>query len=44
MIMLIEITEMTVSIDELKQLLNKNTEGMTIHVMHEDIFNSMHKV
>ena len=44
MIMLIEITEMIVSIDELKQLLNKNTEGMTIHVMHEDIFNSMHKV
>lgn len=44
MIMLIDITEMTVSIDELKTILSDRLDTMEIHVMHEDIFNSMHRI
>jgi len=44
MIMLIEISEMSCELDELQKTLNQETEGMTIHVMHENIFNSMHRV
>ena len=33
-----------ISIDELKKDLQENVEGMEIHVMHEDIFNSMHRI
>lgn len=44
MIMLIDITEMTVSVDELKTILSDRLDTMEIHVMHEDIFNSMHRI
>lgn len=44
MIMFIDITKMNVELDQLKSDLNKNVEGMIIHVMHEDIFNSMHRI
>ena len=44
MIMLIDITEMNISIDQLRENLKKNVKGMDIHVMHEDIFNTMHKI
>lgn len=44
MVMLIDITEMNCDIEELKARLAKNVADMTIHVMHEDIFNSMHKI
>lgn len=44
MIMLIDITEMKISIEELKQNLQENVKSMNIHVMHEDIFNSMHRI
>ncbi|MEG0157432.1 MAG: ACT domain-containing protein [Anaerovoracaceae bacterium] len=44
MVMLVEITEMTCQLEELKATLDQNVDGMTIHVMHEDIFNSMHRV
>ena len=44
MVMLIDISKMNCEIDELKESLMKNVSGMTIHVMHEDIFNSMHRV
>ncbi|MEG0291195.1 MAG: ACT domain-containing protein [Anaerovoracaceae bacterium] len=44
MVMLIDITAMTASIDELKANLEKSLDAMTIHVMHEDIFNSMHRI
>lgn len=44
MIMIIDISEMNCKIDELQNNLEAKTKGMTIHVMHEDIFNSMHRV
>lgn len=44
MIMLIDISKMNCELDSLKENLSKNVSGMTIHVMHEDIFNSMHRI
>lgn len=44
MVMLIDISEMNCEIDELKQKLSANVPTMTVHVMHEDIFNSMHRI
>lgn len=44
MIMIIEITEMNCEIDELRKRLAANVPDMVIHVMHEDIFNSMHRI
>lgn len=46
MIMLAEIDNSKVSFDILTKKLDKVGEdmGMKIHVMHEDIFNSMHKI
>ncbi len=44
MIMLIDITEMNVDIAELTTRLEENVKDMKIHVMHEDIFNSMHRI
>lgn len=44
MVMLIDISKMNCDLDALKENLEKNVQGMTIHVMHEDIFNSMHRI
>lgn len=44
MVMLIDISALTCSLEQLKTDLDKNVQGMTIHVMHEDIFNSMHRI
>ena len=44
MIMLIDIGKMTIDIKTLQDNLEKNVDDMVIHVMHEDIFNSMHRV
>ena len=44
MIMLIDIQKMTCDLDELKKTLEENVPSMQIHVMHEDIFNSMHRI
>jgi len=44
MVMLIDITKMNCDIDGLKQRLSANVPTMTVHVMHEDIFNSMHRI
>ncbi|QHI71316.1 ACT domain-containing protein [Aminipila terrae] len=44
MIMLIDISKMNCELDSLRENLQKNVTGMTIHVMHEDIFNSMHRI
>ena len=46
MTMLIEISDLTVEyIDFADKLKNAGEEmGLQIHVMHEDIFNSMHKI
>ncbi len=46
MIMFVDITECTVPFSELvDKLTEKGDEmGVKIHVMHEDIFNAMHKI
>jgi ACT domain-containing protein len=44
MVMLIDIEKMTVDIEALQDILEKNVEDMVIHVMHENIFNSMHRI
>lgn len=46
MIMLVEISKSKVPFDELVDSLKGMGEemGMKVHVMHEDIFNSMHRI
>lgn len=44
MVMLIDIEKMQIDIKTLQENLEKNVDGMVIHVMHEDIFNSMHRI
>jgi ACT domain-containing protein len=44
MVMLIDMEKMTCELSELRERLCRNVSGMTIHVMHEDIFNSMHRI
>ena len=46
MIMLADISNSTVAFDKLAKNLEKVGEdnNLKIHVMHEDIFNSMHKI
>ncbi len=44
MVMLIDISSMNCSLDKLRENLDKNVDGMQIHVMHEDIFDSMHRI
>ncbi len=44
MIMLIDIQKMTCDLEGLKQALAQKVPSMQIHVMHEDIFNSMHRI
>ena len=44
MIMLIDISKLNCELDQLRENLKNNVTGMTIHVMHEDIFNSMHRI
>lgn len=46
MVMLVEIDKSTVGLEALREKLEKVGEitKTKIHVMHEDIFNSMHKI
>jgi ACT domain-containing protein len=44
MVMLIDIEKLNIDLSRLDENLKKNVEGMQIHVMHEDIFNSMHRI
>ncbi|MCH3971712.1 MAG: ACT domain-containing protein [Oscillospiraceae bacterium] len=46
MTMLIDITALTVPFSQLVDAFTAlgKKEGLTIHVMHEDIFNAMHKI
>lgn len=46
MVMLVEIDKSNLGFDQLKENLNKvgETTKTKIHIMHEDIFNSMHKI
>ena len=46
MVMMVDISDMNVEFQALTQTMNELGEkiGMVIHVMHEDIFNSMHRI
>lgn len=46
MIMMVDINESRIPIAQLSEEMNKlgETLGVKIHVMHEDIFNSMHRI
>ncbi len=44
MVMVIDISKMTCEIDALQKSLGEAAADMVVHVMHEDIFNSMHRI
>lgn len=44
MIMLVDIDQLNCSLEELKDGIQAAVPSMTVHVMHEDIFNSMHRI
>ena len=44
MVKVIDISKLTCQLDELETALKASVPDMVIHVMHEDIFNSMHRI
>ena len=44
MVMIIDITEATKQIDQLQKAIEAEVPAMQVHVMHENIFNSMHRI
>lgn len=44
MVMIIDISALNCDIDELKEKLTAAVPEMRIHVMHEEIFDSMHRI
>ena len=44
MVMVIDIGGITCALDHLESYLKASVPDMVIHVMHEDIFNSMHRI
>ena len=44
MVMIIDITESSMQIDELQKSIENKVPDMVVYVMHEDIFNSMHRI
>ena len=44
MIMLVNIDNLSCSLEELQRGIKECVPSMTVHVMHEDIFNSMHRI
>lgn len=44
MVMVIDISKMTCEIEALQKSLKESVPDMVVHVMHEDIFNSMHSI
>jgi ACT domain-containing protein len=44
MVMLVDMAAMTTDVAGLEAKLTTDVDGMKIHVMHEDIFNSMHRI
>lgn len=44
MFMLVNIDKLTVSLDDFRTAVEEAVPGMNVHVMHEDIFDSMHKI
>jgi ACT domain-containing protein len=44
MVMVIDIDKMTCQVSELRDYIAAAVPEMQVHVMHEDIFNSMHRI
>ena len=44
MIMVIDISKLTTDLDMLKQNIEKRVPSMVVHVMHQNIFDSMHRI
>ncbi|AMB99498.1 hypothetical protein AWM75_05585 [Aerococcus urinaehominis] len=44
MTMLVEIDQINLEFEEFQQAVKDSNPDMTIHVMHEEIFNHMHRV
>lgn len=44
MIMIIDITDATMSVDELQQSIDCRVPDMKVYVMHEEIFDAMHRI
>ena len=44
MVMLVDIDKLNCSLDEMKAKIETAVPEMTVHVMHEDIFNAMHRI
>ncbi len=44
MVMVIDISSMSCEIEALQKSLKDAVPDMVVHVMHEDIFNSMHRI
>ncbi|MDY6037768.1 MAG: ACT domain-containing protein [Eubacterium sp.] len=44
MIMIIDISAASMQIEELQELLSSEADNMSVHVMHENIFNAMHRI
>ena len=44
MVMVVDISKMDAGIDGLASKLKAAVPDMVVHVMHEDIFNSMHRI
>lgn len=44
MIMVIDISKLTTDLDMLKQNIEKRVPSMAVHVMHQNIFDSMHRI
>lgn len=44
MVMIIDITEADKQIDQLQKSIAEKVPAMQVHVMHENIFNSMHRI
>jgi len=44
MVMVIDISKATCEIPEIEGKIKESVPEMVVHVMHEDIFNSMHRI
>mgnify|MGYP003406423952 CR=1 FL=1 len=44
MVMIVDIENASCQIDELQSKIQSRTPEMVVHAMHEDIFNSMHRI
>lgn len=44
MVMIVDIQNLTCTLDTLQAKISDKVSGMVVHVMHEDIFNAMHRI